>query len=299
MPRAARLFIMVSVTVVIAVLFLLALPIAAQTETSTPNHDEIDLTLSSMAIALTKSQQTVEFLEPTRTAVAVTRDPSLLTPASATTFELTATQAWANSTATKLAYTPSGAGTPPTGHLTAVKFFDELTQTTEAITREPSLALTIYPTGTPGPCEFTIYYFYLNDFAAEVEASLNAAGFVDVYAGGFNTGVIEGERGCTTEYPLEIQITLSIEIDNSSRETIADATVNILAVLSKFPRQDTFGSKKARLMIVYKNSDQDSIGAIDTGYNNALDAYSDGLRGDDLLLALGEIVPVTTLIRLY
>jgi hypothetical protein len=217
----------------------------------------------------------------------------LLTPSTETGIERIATQILATVTAdAQIDATHRSEGTLDDIYITATHIVSVATQASEALARQPSLALTVYPTNVPEACTPALYNYSMNDLSGEMETALANAGLTNADVDGFSIGVLEGEHGCTTRYPLETRIEVSVSINPDSAEVIAQTTAAILDVLSGFPRQDTYGSQRARLTIYFYDGDNQIIGVIDTGYNNALYAYAEGLRGEDLLLALGELLPV-------
>ncbi|MEO8611287.1 MAG: hypothetical protein ABI690_25545 [Chloroflexota bacterium] len=293
MPRSTRLLILFSVLVVAATLFLLAIPNAAQTF---PTPNEYDLTrtqifvhASETGVAIGTSippeikMATMQAAQATRTAIAITREPDLLTPQTPDEIELTATRIVSNYEVTMTSFLTATITEIPGIYDTATAIVDRATQTTAALTENPSLALTTYPTNIPASCDLSL----INDYQYDLSDKVAQTALIDGYVNIVTSGV---DNQCGEFYPLETTFQFDFPIsDLSNYESLVSRIERILEVLSQnFLPKAAYG-KVIRLKINF-GGDYSQYKYVDTGYANALAAYAEGLRGDALIEALGGIL---------
>jgi hypothetical protein len=223
---------------------------------------------------------TVTSLAPTRTAVALTRNPLLAISPTPNPIQLTVSHMM-NSGMDSLNETAT--------HIVA-----------RATATQATLLGTIVPTFPaappmmPSPCHLSRGNTYQDDLSAQVQTAISNAGIQNTFVTIITEGVLQ-PAGCGTPFsPLTTYFSILIETDQikilAERLTLADFTAAILDVLTEFPLQESYGPESTRLIITFE------LGVyhrrvINTGYANALAAYEEGLRGEALLEALGGILP--------
>lgn len=186
------------------------------------------------------------------------------------------------------------------------------TRTAIAITRDPSMLLRLTPApvdltvtaivmmamgGTPAPtpnqgeCWVAVANQKRSDLGFDVEADLEAIGIALIYGGAYGSGV--QSKDCSMDY-YHTAFDLVVEMPAIDGQTPLEATydtiADVLAVLSKYPEDASFGMHRASLIIDFTGEGIAGVGRIDTGYSNALRAYAEGLRGAALVEALGGFV---------
>jgi hypothetical protein len=302
MPRSTRLLILFSVFVIVAALFLLTIPNAAQTTISRPSDSELtatkiiaDATQTSIAIGTPIPPEiqaaTRQAAQATRTAIAITREPYLLTPQTPDEIQLTATHLMANYALTREAYTTPNTTEVAAMNTTATFIFQGETQTAIALTENPALGLTVYPTNTPASCEIGLFNFYQAELSHKLGVALQEKAEIPTAVAETLADVAIFGVGnlCGQFYPMESTYHVNLNISNlSDTGELIDVTERVLALLQNFPPQPSDG-KVIRLQILFR-SNLYLYKYIETGYANALAAYAEGLRGDDLIEALGGIL---------
>jgi hypothetical protein len=252
-------------------------------------------------------------LVPSRTAIALTRQPELSTPATLHPLELTATAL----------VTPI----PPTLRpdedpwaATASKVVAEITQTeasiATAIAINPALALTataLAPRKVVICAAYIPYQVWSSDvnnpheeLESQVSDALSSSGIegfiyiepvVQFY--GF---AITGYRACSSVEVIETSILIAYHSDLDDIDALTGHVEKILAILSEqFPQLAKL-ALRTRLTIDFRQFHYENPGnpasrsvttwlSIDTDYQNALDAYDEGLRGEKLVEAVGGWIP--------
>ncbi|MBZ0279277.1 MAG: hypothetical protein K8L97_00970 [Anaerolineae bacterium] len=182
--------------------------------------------------------------------------------------------------------------------------------TRTAIVRDPSLAQPV----TPAPIELTITALPLTMQAVEgtpqpttgdcwlavviagnaglqesLETDLTAAGITPFYVGVQQFGV-QREDCSVDASETTFDLVIDVSQDQANLDRIHDLIAEILAVLSGYPVDSSFGPRPARLRLEFTGAEIEDLGYIDTGYANALSAYAEGLRGRNLIKALGGFV---------
>lgn len=298
MTRFTRLFTILAVFCIALSLFVMSAAQASQTVVSTPS--DMELTITSIMSAATQVQsleltlaapatETRQALQATRTAIAVTREPYLLTPQTPTDIELTATFILAERT--QMFIVTPGNGTPAPIYLTATAIIDQSTavafqktQTAFAITQNPVLAQTSFPTLTPRNCRLGVGSFFPEDVSQDFQKILNQSGIQFADAGVMVIGV---HGGCEAGYdPLQTVVVIHLSVSDLSDEFLTGLMERILASLQNFAISETY--KNIRLQVAF--IDFYRLRFIDTGYANAISAYAEGLRGDELITAIGYIL---------
>ncbi|MCI0348924.1 MAG: hypothetical protein L0Z53_05810 [Acidobacteriales bacterium] len=230
-----------------------------------------------------EAAQTATFFAPTRTAIALTRNPSLAVYPTPNAIQLTATRIVA--------------GLAPT-HITATAGYARGARATEIMrafyaTEFIFVMATPPPFETPPTCQQEMSNHYDMELANRIQAALIEVGLRDsrvtVRVGGINQ---LGE--CETPFlPLRTNYVIGLELTNANAFTLdrrlADLTAQILSILIQYPPKAGYGPEPTRLLMVFRLSFRDRI--IDTAYANALAAYNEGLRGEALLEALGGVLP--------
>lgn len=291
MPRAARLLLVLGALFIMAVLLLLVVPSLAQSDLElTATKIIADATQTSLAygtpILPEIRMATMQAAQATRTAIAVTREPYLLTPQTPDAIELTATRIMANYELTATAYvTPNAtelAGIYTTATLVAIG----ATQTEAALIENPSLTMTVNSSKTLASCEFNLINHYRTDLATQVQTSAplwNTT--VDVVTSGVG-------NQCGEFYPLETTFQFNVCVtDLSNRDSMIVRTMYIVQTLyENFPPEPSYG-KVIRLEIYFANLPDYKY--IDTSYTNAITAYAEqrgGIFGEHFIEALGGIL---------
>lgn len=186
----------------------------------------------------------------------------------------------------------------------------QATRTAIALIRDPSLAQPV----TPAPVELTITALPMTMKAAEgtpqpptgdcwlavviagnaelqesLESDLTAAGMTPFYVGVQQFGV-QHEDCSVDASETTFDLVIDVSQDQANLDRIHDLIAEILAVLSGYPVDSSFGPRPARLRLEFTGAEIEDLGYIDTGYANALSAYAEGLRGRNLIKALGGFV---------
>lgn len=198
------------------------------------------------------ADQAVTALKGTRTAIAVTRDPSLLLPVTPAPVDLTTTA---------------------------------LPMTLRAMGGTPR------PTPKPGGCQLRLIIDLRDDIREQLKADLQAAEIVMFNVNIYGTGVQNEDCSMDYSYTLfDLAVEMSTVEDQTAMDTTYEAIADVLAVLAKYPEDTSLGAHPARLIIGFTSNAVVREGIIDTGYTNALWAYDEGLRGAALVEALGGFV---------
>ncbi len=291
MLRSTRLLILFSVFVVTVALFLLTIPSVAQSDIElTATKIISDATQTSIAFGTPIPPEiraaTMQSALATRTAIAITREPYLLTPQTPDAIELTATRIMANYELTMTAYATPKPGELDPIYVTATFIVQRATLTSAALTANPSLGLTLYPTKTAS-CEMGLGNRYQMELSIKIGNALqDKAGIPTALADVVTSGV--GNQ-CDEFYPLKTDFHIEMGVqDISDNHALIDLTERILGLLQNFPPEPAHG-KTIRLEIVFRG-DAYQRKFIVTGYANAFAAYAEGLRGDALIEALGGIL---------
>lgn len=272
---------------------------SAQTSTPTPNYDlttashiiqmgtQTRMALPYTPVPPTDQIQTAAAIHSTRTAIAITRNPSLAISLTPNALELTAEQLLIAITQTHAAYTPPGPGTLNPGELRATEFIRRATMTAAAVATNPGLILTPSPTRTPGPCQPFLVNSYQSGLSHQVQDAL-----YNVNIQPESVSVVKVGIDCDSEFqPLHTQFHIMFGAkDLFDDNALADLTAATLSVLTRFPPTDDYGPEPARLVIAFRQGYERRI--IDTGYVNALTAFGEGLRDEALLEALGGLLPL-------
>lgn len=236
----------------------------------------------------------------------LTNAPHSTALAQLTDFPLTVTELVHRATLTMLTAAPGQAAA------TAQVADFKATRTAIAITRDPSLLLRLTPApvdltvtaivmmamgGTPAPtpnqgeCWVAIANQKRSDLGFDVEADLEAIGIALIYGGAYGSGV--QREDCSMDY-YHTAFDLVVDMPSVDGQTPLEATydtiADVLAVLSNYPEDASFGTHKAQLILSFTGEGTAGVGRIDTGYSNALRAYAEGLRGASLVEALGGFV---------
>jgi len=187
----------------------------------------------------------------------------------------------------------------------------QATRTAIALVRDPSLALPVTPApveltitaipltmramqGTPFPtteggCWLALVTAGRADLTQSLEADLNTAGITAFHIGVYQFGVQREDCSVDASY-TSFDLVIDIAQDQANLDRIHDLIAEILAVLSGYPVDSSFGPRPARLRLEFTGAEIEGLGYIDTGYANALGAYAEGLRGQNLIKALGGFV---------
>jgi hypothetical protein len=301
MPRVKHRLVIISLLVLTAALFLLAIPSAAQTTIGTPSDIELtltkiinDVTQTSIAIGTPIPPEiqtaTMQAAQATRTAIAITREPFLLTPQTPNVIELTATRLIANYEQTRAAYVtpkPLKPGELDPIYFTATFVVQRATLTSAALATNPALVSTPFPTTCV--MQLNDYNRDPEELSRQIQAALGAQADASnsfILVNIVTSGVT---NFCGEFYPLETLYDVTLGVDDIlDRPELIHLTEKILALLQNFPPQTSDG-KVIRLQIWFRGNLY-LYKYIDTGYANALAAYAEGLRGDELIEALGGIL---------
>jgi hypothetical protein len=210
---------------------------------------------------------------PSRTAIALTRDPLLIISLTPNEIQLTLTDY---------------AGIVPAQ--TATHVAAQSTATASAILGTP------LPTFTPpDPCEIWMYSQNLahrRTLSTRIQTALVEAGFQTPIVNIVSEGVTH--PGCGNPF-IPLQTTINIDLTlydlNAANEDkiFGELTAEMLSIFGNIADASEYGLESARLSIVIHF--WDIAWYIDTDYANALAAYNEGLRGEALLEALGGILP--------
>jgi hypothetical protein len=266
----------------------------AQTDTPTPDYALTATRIIEIATATAKVidsptpiaglEQTLTVAHVTRTAIALTRDPSLAISPTPNAIQLTATRVLMELRQTQAAYS-----TPAPGTIRAI----ELT-VTEVIRRATTGALGDIPPATSDLCRLSGGNFNQEALSNAMEAALEEVG-LEVWDTTVITFALAMPIFCNSPYyPLQTSVWIGVKVsDVTDFGALSDQTAAILSVLKDFPPTEDFGPEQTRLIIAYfvgENTRERQL--IDTGYANALAAYEEGLRGEALLEALGGLLPI-------
>ncbi len=213
------------------------------------SFSEIERAISTMAL--------------TRTAVALTHNPSLATSPTPIPIKLTAFQIVALTASVFAQFGPQTTLTPP-------------------------------PTTTTWPCAPQIQTDYHVDLTARIEASLIEEGLYPFDVHIASDGLGQPENCGTSFYPFHTEFFIEVEVKHISNflddVVLADSTNAILGILSTSLTQEEVGPEPSRLYMIFRLSN-DARRVVETDYSIALAAYNEGLRGEALLEALGGILP--------
>ncbi len=224
----------------------------------------------------------------TRTAIAITREPMLGTPATPSSIELTSTIEYQNYTdrvATSWHHPDSELNATGTAIVALA------TQMAVELTDPPLLSPTPFPTETNVPCKLYFYKNIDNDLSRQVSNELtgtNLQGSLSVYK-----LELETPYNCSSEkHLLRTDIEISLRVHNPEDDhSIITAIEELLSYLE---HSKLLGDAHT-LRLIVEFSHIDAIDyckfrQIDTGYTNARLAYKEGLRGEKLIEALGGIL---------
>ncbi len=224
----------------------------------------------------------------TRTAIAVTREPILGTPATPSGIELTSTVEYKNYTdrLATMFHQPEDAINATS---TAIVAF--ATQIVVELTNPPKLSPTPFPTETDVPCKL---YFYKDtdvDLTSQVRNELTGTtlqGDLTVY-----NLTLSKPYNCLSEtHHLRTDVEISLRIHDPKDDN--SIIVAIQELLSYLEHSSLEGDARSlRLIVVFSSIDafdDCKFRQIDTGYTNARLAYKEGLRGQKLIEALGGIL---------
>jgi hypothetical protein len=243
-------------------------------------------------------------LPPSRTAVALTRQPELAISATLHPLELTGTAIPAL-TAANLTPLPG----VDTWALTATQVVGEITQTSvgwetlTAVATSPSLALT--ETAVVHACSVKTEGMWQPRAESNIGMRLNTAlNALEGQPGAYfreYTYPVSDEPLCRMSAVIETRIIVQLYGDVFSPPEITASIIDVLAVLARdFPRTSDYGLRTQLEIDVmhyerffYGDNAYSSIPVlgIETDYQNALDAYNEGLRGAALIEALGGWIP--------
>jgi hypothetical protein len=261
--------------------------------------DPIALTATHIVAEATKTQLGVATSEPnraevtltafhaTRTAIAITREPELAISPTPSLLELTATQLRVE-LHDRVATAQSRSPTEIAQTATRVTL-----RATENALFTPTFQTGPLPTSTPTICGFAVGGYYQSVLSDQIQQALEATNLPLRYVSVLSVSLFKGGERRTEYYSvLETYFAIDIDVINltDDQELIA-ATEKILNVLEDFPSSQEYGPHSPRLEIVFWSRTALQR-MIDTGYNNALAAYAEGLRGEALIEALGGISPL-------
>jgi hypothetical protein len=278
-----------------------------------PERTRIYAQFESQMTIVPQLYDTATAIVPSRTSIALTRQPNLATPATLHPLELTAT-------ALVTPIPPTLRPGEDSWAATASKVVAEITQTeasiATAIAINPALALTATELA---PRKLVICAAYMpyqvwssdvNNPHEELESQVSDAlsssrieGFIYIepviQSYGF---AITGYRACSSVEVIETSILIAYQSDLDDIDALTGHVDRILAILSEqFPQMAKL-ALRTRLTIDFRQFHYERPGnppsrsvttwlSIDTDYQNALNAYNEGLQGDALIEALGGWIP--------
>ncbi|MBI1282115.1 MAG: hypothetical protein GC179_28570 [Anaerolineaceae bacterium] len=227
----------------------------------------------------------------TRTAIAITREPILGTPAAPSSIELTSTVEYKDYE-NRLAEIFNQPANEIDATSSAIVAF--ATQLVIDLTNPPKLSPTPYPKATDLPCK--LYFYKTADDALTRQVKNELAGTRlqgDLTVYNFE---LSPPYNCSLEtYHLRTDVEISLSIHNPEDDASIIAAIEEL--LSYLENSKLGGDARSlRLIIVFSHidtSDNCKFRQIDTGYTNARLAYKEGLRGQNLIEALGGILETT------
>ncbi|MBA3867736.1 MAG: hypothetical protein H0X30_01130 [Anaerolineae bacterium] len=228
-------------------------------------------------------------ISATRTAIAITREPILGTPATPSSIDLTATVAF-QEYETRQRLIQDAKDMPLEASASAIVFL--VRQTNIALTGTPLPTLTpLSSTPTELPCQLT-FYKNTNEIAAtEINTSIRVPSSTLIGHYEVNNLELAMPQMCSPEtHFLGTNVEIRVKINSLENDNLVIATLEEL-LLSLQDLHLTGDGQSLRLLIefyVYEDSCKYRI--IDTGFTNARLAYQEGLRGEKLIEALGGIM---------
>jgi hypothetical protein len=206
---------------------------------------------------LSHLDETMAAVAPTRTAIALTRDPSLAVLPTELPVRLTAFQI---SAATVTALQPQFTPTTP----------------------------------TPWLCQPWLEEVLHVNLTERVRHTMAESGIHIPSIFAETSGVGQSPLCGTPFSPASTRVQIEVEVkmlnDFSDNLALADITAAILSALPSTLPEDEFGPERTSLQITFSAITARCV--IRTDYAIALAAYNEGLRGEALLEALGGILPL-------
>ncbi len=221
----------------------------------------------------------------TRTAIAITREPILGTPATPSSIDLTATVAYQEheDKIATLLHQPNDILV-----ITASAIVAQATQQTIDLTHTPIYSATPDPTATALPCILSFYKTGNGPANHEILSELKEfehQGPIMVY-----NLELAMPLNCTAEtHFLRTNVEISLQVTDTSDKSLIPIIEDLLAHLQN--SQLTGDGRSLRLIVefqVLENYCQ--LRRIDTGFTTAKLAYKEGLRGQKLIEALGGLI---------
>jgi len=221
----------------------------------------------------------------TRTAIAITREPILGTPATPSSIELTAAVAYQKYEArlATLYHQPN-----EILEITASAIVAWATQQTIDLTVTPIKSSTPSPTATELPC---ILYFdkipnaHITNEVARSLRGITGQGSLDVY----DLELIMPANCRPETHFLSINIEIRLRVTDTSDKSLIPIIEDLLAYLQN--SQLTGDGRSLRLIMEFNVLEKFcQLRRIDTSFINAQLAYKKGLRGQKLIEALGGLI---------
>jgi hypothetical protein len=234
----------------------------------------------------------------TRTAIAIKRNPSLLITATPHPLQLTATNIMYLKSVTPATLDPFSAE----GQMTMQSEWDTAQPTFVAAmvtllsndgtsTLPPNPFPSLTPSPTPAACIYQIDYIQPVELDAEIDALMQAAASKLEPANSLTTIITRtGNPACEGSELLETRIRLHFSSDTPPDESARiEGIERVLSLLVEHDFRAATGLR-ARLDLSFTGRHESFY--IDTDYENAMSAYREGLRGAELITALGEFLRV-------
>ena len=263
-----------------------------QQPASTPTSFVITVTglseLNANLTRLSEPRATIEAYETTRTAIALIRQPQLAQTATPNDLQLTASQISSQDD-----LTASSQPDTPDMMQTATAIVQQVTETSFALTQSPDLALTTQPSLTSTPCMLSLETLYDSDTYLEIRAAFEEAGTEIPSILIENRVIASGGENCEYSEPLSTKLSFAIEVrDLEDEEALTERVEQVLEILTTSPSLAAYAPEITRLSIAFVSATDMQRRFIETGYDNAMQAYvTEGLRGEALIEALGMFAP--------
>jgi hypothetical protein len=225
----------------------------------------------------------------TRTAIAITREPILGTPATPSSIDLTATVAF-QAYETRQRLIQNAQDMPLEASASAIVLL--ATQTMQVLTGTPLPTLTpLSSTPTELPCQLTFYKSTNEIAATEINASIRIPSSTLIGHYEVNNLELAMPEMCSQEtHLLGTNVEIRVKVDSLENDDLLIATLEEL--LSAMQDSQLTGDGKSLRLIIefYVYEDSCKYRIIDTGFTNARLAYKEGLRGEKLIEALGGVM---------
>ncbi len=136
-----------------------------------------------------------------------------------------------------------------------------------------------------GICEPGRFNSFDGNLSGRIQNELDAAGIKDTFV---SVMITEQTEDCIDNVTVESLFAVNANVNNLTNLTaLGDRAADILSAMSKFPPKSPPGGQSAILSLRFDQGDDQRL--IEVSYQEALDRVADGLRGTELLTALGGL----------